>query len=200
MIVMPGFVDTHRHMWQGILRKVRMDGSLDDYRDVIERTFGARYTPDHVYAGDLFSAVGAIESGVTCILDWSHIHNPLGPHGRRSEGAARQRHACRFRLPQRPERNWTYWEIATSKFPGDIARLRRQYFSSDGPLQRHQKLPAEPALCKFVMEASRNVFLKLGTANVITPGRNPGLTGNPVSAPRRLPDPRSISGSNPGRR
>jgi 5-methylthioadenosine/S-adenosylhomocysteine deaminase len=77
MIVMPGFVDTHRHMWQGILRKVLMDGSLDDYRDVIQRTFGAKYTPDHVYAGDLFSAVGTIESGVTCILDWSHIHNPL---------------------------------------------------------------------------------------------------------------------------
>jgi hypothetical protein len=75
MIVMPGLVDTHRHMWQGILRNVLPDGSLDDYREVIQRTFGARYTPDDVYAGDLFSALGAIESGVTCILDWSHIHN-----------------------------------------------------------------------------------------------------------------------------
>src|SRR5260370_12486679 len=27
-----------------------------------------------------------------------------------------------------------YWEIATSKFPGDIARLRKQYFSSDDQL------------------------------------------------------------------
>jgi cytosine/adenosine deaminase-related metal-dependent hydrolase len=75
MIVMPSFVDTHRHMWQGILRNVLPDGSLDDYRDVIQRTFGAKYTPDDVYAGDLCSALGAIESGVTCILDWSHIHN-----------------------------------------------------------------------------------------------------------------------------
>src|SRR5207237_3587602 len=31
MIVMPGLVDTHRHMWQGILRNVLPDGSLDDY-------------------------------------------------------------------------------------------------------------------------------------------------------------------------
>jgi hypothetical protein len=43
------------------------DGSLENYRDVIQRTFGAKYTLDDVYAGDLFSALGAIESGVTCM-------------------------------------------------------------------------------------------------------------------------------------
>jgi len=74
-IVMPGLVDTHRHMWQSILRNVLPDGSLDDYCAVVQRTFGAKYTPDDVYAGDLFSALGAIDSGVTCVLDWSHIHN-----------------------------------------------------------------------------------------------------------------------------
>jgi 5-methylthioadenosine/S-adenosylhomocysteine deaminase len=63
MIVMPGLVDTHRHMWQGILRNVLPDGSLEDYRDVVQRTFGAKYTPDDVYAGNLFSALGAIDSG-----------------------------------------------------------------------------------------------------------------------------------------
>jgi cytosine/adenosine deaminase-related metal-dependent hydrolase len=41
-----------------------------DYRNIIQRTFGAKYTPDDAYAGDLFSALGAIESGVTCIRDW----------------------------------------------------------------------------------------------------------------------------------
>ena len=41
MIVMPGMVDTHRHMWQGILRNVLPDGSLEDYRNVVQRTFGA---------------------------------------------------------------------------------------------------------------------------------------------------------------
>jgi hypothetical protein len=29
-------------MWQGIPRNVLPDGSLDDYRDVIQRTFGAK--------------------------------------------------------------------------------------------------------------------------------------------------------------
>ena len=70
MIVAPGFVDTHRHMWQGILRNVLPDGSLDDYIATVQKTFGANYAPDDVYAGDYFSALGAIDSGVTCILDW----------------------------------------------------------------------------------------------------------------------------------
>ena len=74
-IVMPGFVDTHRHMWQGFLRNVLPDGSLEDYRNVVQRKFGANMTPDDVYAADLLSALGAIDAGVTCVLDWSHIHN-----------------------------------------------------------------------------------------------------------------------------
>ena len=52
MIVAPGFVDTHRHMWQGILRNVLPDGSLDDYIATVQKTFGANYAPDDVYAGD----------------------------------------------------------------------------------------------------------------------------------------------------
>src|SRR5262245_44486755 len=63
MIVAPGFVDTHRHMWQGILRNVLPDGSLDDYIATVQKTFGAKYVPDDVYAGDLFSALGAVDSG-----------------------------------------------------------------------------------------------------------------------------------------
>src|SRR5437870_5799612 len=37
-IVMPGFVDTHRHMWQGFLRNVLPDGSLDDYIATVQKT------------------------------------------------------------------------------------------------------------------------------------------------------------------
>ena len=58
-IVMPGFVDTHRHMWQGFLRNVLPDGSLEDYRNVVQRTFGAKMMPDDVYAADYISALGA---------------------------------------------------------------------------------------------------------------------------------------------
>ena len=73
-IVMPGFVDTHRHMWQGILRNILPDGSLQDYIRVVQRMIGQAYTPDDVYAGNLSSALGCIDVGVTTVLDWSHIH------------------------------------------------------------------------------------------------------------------------------
>ena len=105
MIVMPGMVDTHRHMWQGILRNVLPDGSLEDYRNVVQRTFGAKYTPDDVYAGDLFSALGAIDSGVTCILDWSHIHNTPEHSDAAVKGLAESRRARDLRLRQSAERD-----------------------------------------------------------------------------------------------
>ena len=65
-IVMPGLVDTHRHMWQGFLRNVLPDGSLEDYRNVVQRTFGAKMVPDDVYAADLISALGG--SVLTALL------------------------------------------------------------------------------------------------------------------------------------
>jgi 5-methylthioadenosine/S-adenosylhomocysteine deaminase len=133
-IVAPGFVDTHRHMWQGILRNVLPDGSLDDYIAVVQKTFGAIYTPDDVYAGDYVSALGAIDAGVTCILDWSHIHNTpehtdaavkaLGDSGVRAVFA--------YGNAQTADGRW--WEAKGAKFPDDMARLRKQYFSSDDQL------------------------------------------------------------------
>jgi 5-methylthioadenosine/S-adenosylhomocysteine deaminase len=73
-IVMPGFVDTHRHMWQGSIRNILPDGLLGDY---VQQILGIRehYRPDDVFIGNLVSALGAINAGVTTILDWSHIGN-----------------------------------------------------------------------------------------------------------------------------
>jgi 5-methylthioadenosine/S-adenosylhomocysteine deaminase len=134
MIVMPGLVDTHRHMWQGILRNVLPDGSLDDYIATVQKVFGAKYTPDDVYAGDYFSALGAVDSGVTCILDWSHIHNTP----EHSDAAVKAltdsgvRAVFAYGNAQTADGRW--WEAKGAKFPDDIARLRKQYFSSDDQL------------------------------------------------------------------
>src|SRR5215831_16439062 len=75
-IVMPGFVDTHRHIWQGILRNMLPDGTLvpDYFRD-IQGVLAPAYKPDDVYVGDLVSMLGAIDTGTTTVLDWSHIQN-----------------------------------------------------------------------------------------------------------------------------
>src|SRR3954449_4779159 len=133
-IVMPGLIDTHRHMWQGFLRNVLPDGSLEDYRNVVQRTFGAKMVPDDVYAADLISALGAIDSGVTCVLDWSHIGNSPAHTDACIKGLQDSGVRAVFAYGAGQNESGRVMEIATAKYPGDIARLRKQYFSSDDQL------------------------------------------------------------------
>jgi len=76
MIVMPGFVDSHRHIWEGILRNIGTDVPLEgrvSYISFVLRTLAPAFRPEDAYAGNMVSAVGAIDAGVTTLLDWSHI-------------------------------------------------------------------------------------------------------------------------------
>jgi 5-methylthioadenosine/S-adenosylhomocysteine deaminase len=133
-IVMPGFVDTHRHMWQGFLRNVLPDGSLQDYFQVVQRKFGANFTPDDVYIAELLSALGCIDAGVTCVLDWSHIHNSPEHTDAAIKGLAESgvRAVFAYGNPQTTTGNWK--EAPKHQYPRDIARLRKQYFNSDDQL------------------------------------------------------------------
>jgi 5-methylthioadenosine/S-adenosylhomocysteine deaminase len=133
-IVMPGFIDTHRHMWQGFLRNVLPDGSLDDYRVLVQRKFGATMTPDDVYVADLLSALGAIDTGVTCVLDWSHIHNTPEHTDAAIKGLQESGVRAVFAYGNPQNDTGRFWEMKGHKFPEDIARLRKQYFSSDDQL------------------------------------------------------------------
>jgi len=76
MIVMPGFIDTHRHVWEGILRNIGTDVPLEGpsaYLAVVLNVLAPVYRPEDAYAGDLVGLLGAIDAGITTILDWSHI-------------------------------------------------------------------------------------------------------------------------------
>ena len=75
-IVMPGFIDTHRHIWEGILRNIGADVPLEgdaSYLAFILNTLAPVYRPEDAYVGDLVGLYGAIDAGITSILDWSHI-------------------------------------------------------------------------------------------------------------------------------
>lgn len=133
-IVMPGFVDTHRHMWQGILRNILPDGSLQDYIRVVQRMVGQAYTPDDVYAGNLSSALGCIDVGVTTVLDWSHIHMTPAHTDAAIKGLQESgvRAVFAYGTPQHESGDWT--KAPNHRFPGDIARLRKQFFSTEDQL------------------------------------------------------------------
>ena len=68
-IVMPGFVDTHRHAWTSLFRNA---GGVADGGD---RTAPAaeRFGPDDVYAATLIGLFGAVEAGITTVVDWSEL-------------------------------------------------------------------------------------------------------------------------------
>jgi cytosine/adenosine deaminase-related metal-dependent hydrolase len=122
MIVMPGFVDTHRHMWQGALRNILPNGLLSDYTRDITGTARAVFRPEDVRIGDLVSALGALNAGVTTILDWSHIgnspeHTDAAIAGLRESGI---RAVYAFGAGSGP----------AARFPGDLPRLRKQHFAS----------------------------------------------------------------------
>ena len=126
-IVMPGFIDTHRHLWEGSLRNILPNGLLSDYTRDITGAARAVFRPEDAYAGDLVSALGAINAGVTTVLDWSHIgntpeHSDAAINGLRESGI-RAVYAYGGGTPG-----------PKNQFPGDIRRLRKQYFSSSDQL------------------------------------------------------------------
>src|SRR6266511_1088282 len=127
MIVMPGFVDTHRHIWEGILRSILPNGMLSDYQRDITGTARAVYRPVDAYAGNLVSALGAINAGITTLLDWSHIgnspeHTDAAIEALRESGIrAVYAYGAGTAGP-------------TNQFPQDIRRLRTHTFSSDDQL------------------------------------------------------------------
>lgn len=75
MIVSPGFVDTHRHVWQTQLRGVASDWSLFDYFSQMRSIYSAFYEPDDAYLGNHVGALEALDAGITTLVDHCHIIN-----------------------------------------------------------------------------------------------------------------------------
>jgi 5-methylthioadenosine/S-adenosylhomocysteine deaminase len=75
MIVSPGFVDTHRHVWQTQLRTIATDWSLFDYFCRMRAVYGSFYTAGDAFLGNYAGALEALHAGITTIVDHSHIMN-----------------------------------------------------------------------------------------------------------------------------
>jgi len=71
-LVMPGMIDTHRHMWQTAMRGYGADWTLTQYFVWYYLQWGKIFRPQDIYAGNLLAALEAIDAGVTTTVDWSH--------------------------------------------------------------------------------------------------------------------------------
>jgi cytosine/adenosine deaminase-related metal-dependent hydrolase len=71
-IVMPGMIDTHRHMWQTAMRGYGADWTLTQYFVWYYLDHGKLFRPEDIHAGNVLAALEAIDAGVTTVVDWSH--------------------------------------------------------------------------------------------------------------------------------
>ena len=129
MIVMPGFVDSHRHIWEGILRNIGTDVPLEgraSYISFVLRTLAPAFRPEDAYAGNLVAALGAIDAGITTLLDWSHIqaspaHTDAVVQALEDSGL---RAVFAYGFPW-----WGKWE---ERQPSWFVRAATEHFSSQG--------------------------------------------------------------------
>ncbi len=149
MIVMPGFIDTHRHIWEGILRNIAAEASLDEYFTHILGTLAPAYRPQDGYAGNLVSALGAIDAGITTLLDWSHIQN-TPEHTDACIAAIREsglRCVFGYGTPNLDLPAW--WHESSLKHPHDVKRVAKEYFSSQNQLLTLALAPRGPEFTTF---------------------------------------------------
>jgi 5-methylthioadenosine/S-adenosylhomocysteine deaminase len=70
MIVMPGLVETHFHMWSSLGRNFIMDGGFEYFP--AKWATAALYEPDDFYRSVRLGLVDAVNSGITTVHNWSH--------------------------------------------------------------------------------------------------------------------------------
>ena len=122
-LVLPGFIDTHRHTWSTILRGMIPDGDFPIYMRVINGLMVPHYRPDDVYAGNLLGAAGAISDGITTMLDWSHIMNTPD----HADAAVRALKDSGVRAVFSPGIPITPISLSS---PDYVERIQKEYFSS----------------------------------------------------------------------
>lgn len=88
-IVLPGFVDTHRHTWEAALRALLPDANLEHYLRQVVVALRPRYEPRDVYAAVLAGALECLDAGITTLLDWSSPVHLTPDHREAALGALR---------------------------------------------------------------------------------------------------------------
>jgi len=72
LVVVPGFVDGHRHVWQAPLRGIGADMTLSEYLTAVLGRALNSYGPRDVYHAVLLGAAEALNAGITTVFDWSN--------------------------------------------------------------------------------------------------------------------------------
>ncbi len=71
-LVIPGLVDTHRHVWQGAIAAYTPQITGAGYEPIVLGGISPQYSPQDIYAGALWGSLQALDAGITAIADWAH--------------------------------------------------------------------------------------------------------------------------------
>lgn len=143
-IVMPGFIDTHHHLFETALRSFLADGVLQNdgsgsrsgsttYFEFILLKFAPVYRPQDVYINQLFGSLSQLDAGVTTVHDISQIHHSPQHSDAAIQGIIDSGRRAVF----------GYFESAGAsiigsnpgnQYPSDAVRIKKQWFSSSDQL------------------------------------------------------------------
>lgn len=132
MIALPGFVDSHRHTWQSLLRGAAIDWTLAQYFAGIRGVMGRLYTPDDMYVANHLGALEALDAGITTLYDWSHNNNTPDHADEAIRGLKDAGLRAVFAYGNAND-EWIPPSTLPTNF-ADAKRVRRSHFSSDDQL------------------------------------------------------------------
>lgn len=131
MIVMPGLIDAHHHMWLGVMR--RLMPNVDDlfaYIDVVAEKLGAHYRPLDMYLSTKLTALACLDAGITTVIDACHSsrspeHTDAALDALESTGI-RALHMVGAAMDKR---------ASAAHIPGDLKRLAKSWNQREGLIQ-----------------------------------------------------------------
>ena len=144
MIVIPGLVDGHRHCWQNMFRRAVPNVGIEGYGNFANGLIPS-FRPRDVYLANLASGLSAINAGMTCMQDVSHIsktpaHSDAAIMAHIDSGI---RGVYGYAAPRSGAGQ-------ASQYPQDIHRLKKQFFASDDQLVTMRLAGATVALAREV--------------------------------------------------
>jgi len=131
-IVIPGFVDTHRHTWETAIRNCAPNATLDDYFVEVLDTFAPLYRAEDVYASNVAGSLECLNAGITTLVDWSHINNTPEHPDAAIQGLQETGIRAQYAYGSANTSLEKYWFFSAEAIPGDdVRRVKDAYFSSD---------------------------------------------------------------------
>ena len=130
MICMPGFVDTHWHLWTSLLRAI-YQGRCRRVLGYFPVSFrlGQLFTPEDSYRSVLLGLAEALSAGVTTVHNWAH--NVRSPDHADAELSAMRDEGIRGRFAYGPAQGMP--DDQPMDMAG-LARVKRDWMPGDGLL------------------------------------------------------------------